>query len=191
MKVKIKTLTPIWTGDVDKKCSKIKETGIIGSLRWWYEAIVRGFGGCACDSVSEVVKKCELNVEKYKMGARPEELICPVCYVFGTTGWSKRFRLEIDKNSYRSVTLSLATSGLRCNYSPLSRNVKWWLDQTLGGTNPRAITEKTNEGVFLNVTASDPIIVDIIYLILKTVQEFGALGSHNSYGFGIIKNFTK
>ncbi|RLG29077.1 type III-B CRISPR module RAMP protein Cmr1, partial [Methanosarcinales archaeon] len=40
----IRTLTPIWTGDADGKCTEIKETGIIGSMRWWYEAIVRGLG---------------------------------------------------------------------------------------------------------------------------------------------------
>ena len=96
MNFRIRTLTPLWTGDVERKSEKLRETSIIGSLRWWFEAIVRGFGGYACDSVGEAVEKCELNVEKYKKGARPEELICPVCYVFGTTGWSKRFRLEID-----------------------------------------------------------------------------------------------
>ncbi|RLG37609.1 type III-B CRISPR module RAMP protein Cmr1, partial [Methanosarcinales archaeon] len=51
MEVRVKT--PIWTGDVDGKCSKIKETGIICSLRWWYEALVGGFGGYACDPTSE------------------------------------------------------------------------------------------------------------------------------------------
>lgn len=184
---KIKPLTPIWTGNVEGKSEKLRETSIIGSLRGWFEAIVRGFGSYACDSLGEVVRKCELEVEKYKKNANPEELICPVCYVFGTTGWSRRFRLEVDKNSYRSVTLSLATGGLRCNYSVLSRNVKWWLGQTLRGANPRVITERTNKGVFLNVTASGPIIADIVYLTLKTIQELGALGSHNSYGFGIVK----
>ncbi|HHF52316.1 MAG TPA: type III-B CRISPR module RAMP protein Cmr1, partial [Candidatus Aminicenantes bacterium] len=40
--MKIKTLTPIWTGGVGGRCDRLHETGIIGSLRWWYEAIVRG-----------------------------------------------------------------------------------------------------------------------------------------------------
>jgi len=96
MKFKIKTLTPIWTGNVNRECTKLRETSILGSLRWWFEAIVRGFGGYACDSVGEVVEKCKFDVDKCEKGANPEELICPVCYVFGTTGWSRRFKLEID-----------------------------------------------------------------------------------------------
>lgn len=49
MSIKIKTLTPIWTGGVNGECEILHETGIIGSMRWWYEAIVRGLGGYACD----------------------------------------------------------------------------------------------------------------------------------------------
>ena len=45
MSIKIKTLTPIWTGGVNGECDILHETGIIGSMRWWYEAIVRGMGG--------------------------------------------------------------------------------------------------------------------------------------------------
>ena len=35
--IKIKTLTPLWTGGVDTTTDRLHETGIIGSLRWWYE----------------------------------------------------------------------------------------------------------------------------------------------------------
>jgi CRISPR type III-B/RAMP module RAMP protein Cmr1 len=42
MKIRLKTLTPLWTGGVEAgKVDRVHETGIIGSLRWWYEAIVR------------------------------------------------------------------------------------------------------------------------------------------------------
>jgi len=60
MQIKIKTLTPLWTGDANGNCETLKETGIIGSLRWWYEALVRGLGRYACDPTSD--KKCELMV---------------------------------------------------------------------------------------------------------------------------------
>ena len=42
-------ITPIWTGDVDQKGARLRETGLIGSLRWWYEAILRSIGFYACD----------------------------------------------------------------------------------------------------------------------------------------------
>jgi len=51
--VKIKALTPLWTGDAERKSNKIRETGIIGSLRWWYEALIRGLGGNACDPTND------------------------------------------------------------------------------------------------------------------------------------------
>jgi len=102
IKVKIRTLTPLWTGDADRKCSKIKETGIIGSLRWWYEALVRGLGGYACDPTSE--KRCKLDQKKFQKAIKDgksiqealDEQICPACQLFGCTGWSRGFRLEIN-----------------------------------------------------------------------------------------------
>jgi len=48
MEVRLKTLTPIWTGDAERQNTRLRETGIISSLRWWYEALVRGLGGYAC-----------------------------------------------------------------------------------------------------------------------------------------------
>jgi hypothetical protein len=53
--VTIKPLTPIWTGDAQRKGDTLRETGIIGSLRWWYEALIRGLGGSACDPTKQIV----------------------------------------------------------------------------------------------------------------------------------------
>ncbi len=91
MQAKIKTLTPIWTGDVKRESAKLRETSVIGSLRWWFEALVRGLGGYACGGINN---KCE-----YKDNASS---LCPVCQVFGTTGWSRRFRLEVNGRLNRS-----------------------------------------------------------------------------------------
>ena len=49
LEISIQPLTPILTGGADRTTDRLHETGIIGSLRWWYEAIVRGLGGSACD----------------------------------------------------------------------------------------------------------------------------------------------
>jgi len=80
---------------------RIHETGIVGSLRWWYEAVVRGLGGKACDPTAE--NGCEY---KPKNESPPEEQLCPVCYVFGATGWRRRFRVEgpVWWNEQRSLT---------------------------------------------------------------------------------------
>ncbi len=63
MKFKIKTLTPIWTGNVYGDSTELRETSILGSLRWWFEAIVRGFGGYACNPTSDK-KRCPKDDEK-------------------------------------------------------------------------------------------------------------------------------
>ena len=100
IELKIRTLTPLWTGDVDRECKRIKETGIIGSLRWWYEALVRGLGGYACDPTSAI--KCELKQDTFNKAVKSgksiqealDEQLCPACQLFGCTGWRKKFRLE-------------------------------------------------------------------------------------------------
>lgn len=55
--IELETLTPIWTGDVAQECNAIKPQGIKGSLRWWYEAIVRFLGGWACDPTAGEAKR--------------------------------------------------------------------------------------------------------------------------------------
>lgn len=96
--ITIKTLTPIWTGGVGGRCDRLHETGIIGSLRWWYEAIVRGLGGYACDPTDDR-RRCELS-GKEKTDAERRENLCPACYLFGCGGWRRKFKLELraDKN---------------------------------------------------------------------------------------------
>lgn len=45
MKITAQALTPLWTGGVETgKVDRIHETGILGSMRWWMEALVRGVG---------------------------------------------------------------------------------------------------------------------------------------------------
>lgn len=94
MHITIRTLTPLWTGGVDRKSNYLRETGIIGSLRWWYEAMVRGLGGWACDPTDD------------KRGCPDAEgSHCAACELFGCTGWQRKFKLQIldiEGNLFRS-----------------------------------------------------------------------------------------
>lgn len=83
MEIELRTLTPLWTGGVDQVCDRLHETGLIGSLRWWYEALVRGLGGYACDPTSQ--DRCP-----DENGKR-----CAACELFGCTGWARKFRLRV------------------------------------------------------------------------------------------------
>lgn len=82
--VKIQLLTPIWTGNENRQNNTLRETGIIGSLRWWYEALIRGLGGTACDPTDT---KC--NGKNH----------CDACELFGCTGWSRKFKLDLEKTN--------------------------------------------------------------------------------------------
>lgn len=90
MELRLKTLTPIWTGDIDRDSGVLKEAGIIGSLRWWCEGIVRGMGGYACTALQgDGSRPCIQNPRS----VTPDGT-CPVCQIFGCTGWARRFRLS-------------------------------------------------------------------------------------------------
>lgn len=90
-----KALTDLWTGSVtlEERNGQMKEktgpdrlitTGLLGSIRWWFEVLVRGLDGSACDPTGT------------KCGDRDH---CVVCELFGCTGWARKFRFEVlDKN---------------------------------------------------------------------------------------------
>ncbi|MEA3309795.1 MAG: type III-B CRISPR module RAMP protein Cmr1 [Chloroflexota bacterium] len=83
MKITLRMQTPLWTGGVDGKSTRLHETGLIGSIRWWYEVIVRGLGGSACDPTGD--RSCP-----DKEGKR-----CAACQLFGCTSWQRKFKLRI------------------------------------------------------------------------------------------------
>lgn len=119
LQIQLKTLTPLWTGGVDQTCDRLHETGLIGSLRWWYEALVRGLGGYACDPTAE--GRCEYDPKK---PAPPEKQLCAACYLFGCTGWARLFRLQVMKETTRQEPLHF--------YTTLDAN-KRWLGSIFGG----------------------------------------------------------
>ncbi len=107
MEYKLKALTDIWTGGVERNDnSKLHITGIKGSIRWWYEALIRGLGGYACDPTND---GCNLDLEKFKIyignGKDEQKVlealnlqICPACQMFGCTNWGSKFVLRIEKS---------------------------------------------------------------------------------------------
>lgn len=118
--IKLKTLTPLWTGGVDQTCDRLHETGLIGSLRWWYEALVRGLGGFACDPTED--GRCPDNDSKR----------CVACALFGCTGWSRKFRLQVFDASEKVMqsTLLNANTDFTLRFlelRPLEAEERWLL----------------------------------------------------------------
>jgi len=165
--VKIKTLTPLWTGDANRKGETLRETGIIGSLRWWYEALIRGLGGTACDPTDT---KCD------------DKSRCDACELFGCTGWSRKFKLEVNLDSGEK------------NLIPLNIEI---------GTRQKHQTKREKQylkRVVSNVVTNDSVIYTFVPLkeieqgewvllrnTLQIIEDYGALGARISQGNGVIK----
>jgi len=168
MNFKIKTLTPIWTGNIDKKCEKLRETSIIGSLRWWFETMVRGFGYYACDPTSEN-SKCIYDNKDMRS-------ICPVCQIFGCTGWGRRFRLEINQ-SFRSI--------YEDNLRIKGKNREWYYPSGVVSCNGKdnKLIKTLSGGEYL----TDEEYESIIKILLKFISNYGMVGGKTAIGYGVVK----
>jgi len=164
--LKVKTLTPLWTGGVGGRVDRIHETGLLGSMRWWYEVLVRGLGGNACQGGC----KCDFNVEKYiKSGASDEGKrlkeagLCDVCQIFGATGWKRRFRLSIVEKNVENAKIQHPIKALPPN-TPKMGSFEIQL-QSLDHKFP----------------------ADVIEGLIQFIADWGALGARRQMGFGIIE----
>ena len=176
--VTIRTRTPLWTGGVDGTMDRIHETGILGSLRWWYEAIVRGLGGSACDPTEHEHELSGQRLKRYE-GARKkgkdwwaaldEAGICDACKVFGTTGWRRRFRLEIVENQIKPIW---EPRDKMLNIRPPGRTRGWYLPPGWMGTLTLKFT-------------GDPKILSLMAALLLFLEEWGNLGAKPQLGYGV------
>lgn len=100
MDVEVVTKTPIWTGGSDGKMHRIRETGIRGSLRWWYEIILRAVGAKTCEQMRQSRSSGNIRIfderrysesKSKKESSRLEDAcLCNMCQLFGATGWRSR-----------------------------------------------------------------------------------------------------
>ncbi|CAB4243743.1 CRISPR-associated RAMP protein, Cmr1 family (fragment) [Methylacidimicrobium sp. AP8] len=79
----LKARSDLWTGDCRGKPDRLVTTGLLGSIRWWFEVVVRGLGGMVCDPSGP--------------GSCPDDSgrRCPTCEFFGCTGWARKFRFDV------------------------------------------------------------------------------------------------
>jgi len=189
MEIKLRTLTPLWTGGVDQKCDRLHETGLIGSLRWWYEALVRGLGGYACDPTGDDPEaRCEFDAKAYeqaKKDGKPEaeainaglHNVCPVCYVFGTTGWARLFQLR---------AMAVPTTPLHFR-TTLKMN-QGWLQRIFGGENQNIDSLQVPYGEprfqFILRRYDADYAKSQFALILRVAAEYGGIGARMQHGFG-------
>ncbi len=107
IKVKFKTITPLWTGDAWQDNKEIRPSSLIGSLRFWFEVICYFSGICKEDNFrngrfeKEVdrkkLKEClikEGNSFKTKIKCLLDQGIPYSSIIFGTTNWKSLIRIK-------------------------------------------------------------------------------------------------
>lgn len=110
----LQALTDIWTGDArtaqSKEANRLIPTGLLGSVRWWFEVLVRGLGGAPCDP-SANQKSC--------LGDQDDQH-CVVCELFGCTGWARKFRFDLRDARDGVITSQLAKGAtFQLRFTPL------------------------------------------------------------------------
>ncbi len=177
--ISIRTLTPLFTGGIDGTAARLHETSIIGSLRWWYELIVRGLGGIACD---QTINRCTFDIKKYnKLGKEIQEEkerlhksgLCDACQIFGATGRKRQFKMNIfpatDKTFWRKGIL---------NVRPAGRHNGWYLPSGFMGD------------CKIRLYGTE-LAVNLITSLFFFLEEWGAIGAKNQLGYGLFKITNK
>lgn len=164
VEIKLKTLTPIYTGGIDGKSEQLHAQGMLGSLRWWYEAILRGQGIRACDPSRH---SCLYNPNS---SLKVEEQLCATCQVFGATGYARRFRLDVisqDAPAWPPREQAL-------NIRPYGRNRGWYLNPGLVGTETIRLTGSEKE-------------VNQALALLRFLEQKGSIGAKPQLGQGVFR----
>ncbi len=165
MEITLKTLTPLWTGGVDCQSDRLHETGIIGSLRWWYEAIVRGLGEDACDPTART-GRCQDNRH------------CVACDLFGCTGWARRFRLQLDTGR-----LAYPQQGKRgLHFKPPGRNTGWYY-----GAGQLAVDDTGTGGQLIVLRDEAYGVANEILTTMQLATNRGGIGARTQHGYGVVR----
>lgn len=167
--VTLETVTPIWTGGVDPKtCERIHVTGIIGSLRWWYEVVVRGLGGSACDPSQH---ECLYDTKK------PNDGLCDTCRIFGATGWRRRFRIMIKDETVGNGRLNpIQPTDGRLNLK--SKPPTWYMGGRTGKFTLSVVPLTDDAKKFDTL---------LIQGLLRLIEKHGDLGAKPQLGSGVIR----
>jgi CRISPR-associated protein Cmr1 len=161
----------------------VHETGIIGSLRWWYEAVVRGLGGRICNPTSKQhSERCNFDAQAYERSSvesQQERLheagICNVCQLFGATGWSRRFRFEVDGGE----PLFALQPNDRVRITAPGGKRGWYFGCPYVSTNDSPIYS------YVYPLRGEHIINELA-IVAALVSRWGGLGAKTQHGWGVV-----
>ncbi|OKY75407.1 MAG: type III-B CRISPR module RAMP protein Cmr1 [Desulfobulbaceae bacterium DB1] len=186
LSIEIETLTPLWTaGANSRKMDRLHETGIIGSLRWWYEAMIRGLGGNVKNHESG---GCQFDADAYakhpelpKRARLKKAGLCDVCQLFGATGWKRRFNMEIGQGEKLFEAAEkdkiLLPSGRVHPGKKGPRAGGWFLM-------PDSVTGKN---IPLTFRFTDPEDAEKMKILLSLIERHGTLGAKKASGNGVVR----
>ncbi|MEW6735571.1 MAG: type III-B CRISPR module RAMP protein Cmr1, partial [Acidobacteriota bacterium] len=181
MKFILQIYTPLWTGSTDtKKMDRIHETGISGSLRWWYETILRGLTGTnpdreqVCNATSEnAIQRC--NYERNRW-------VCRACDLFGATGWKRRFRIDINNEKQfvtpGKITIKINPNGNGWHFYPHYISVG---SQNISGQ-IHVLRQRSQVNPIERISSVE----NDLYIIAALINRWGGLGSKTQHGWGIV-----
>lgn len=196
--VTLRTLTPIWTGNANRAMDRIHETSILGSLRWWYEALVRGAGGWACDPTAEA--RCSFDIQSYKQARQhiPAHInvegqeryllrkagLCDVCQIFGATSWRRRVQLQIEGQRFsRPIPGNDQSAQVRITRErPDPNNPEKMLAKQLVWLVPNG----ASGDVTLTLWGDGSTIGELVQL-LQVVVPRAAIGPRTQTGYGVVE----
>ena len=176
MRVTLHLTTPLWTADASKQTRRAVGTGIIGSLRWWYESLVRGLGGWACDP-TDADARCPPRNAKVTPENVPT-VLCPACHLFGATGWAKTFTLNITADRTQPAYPPtgqgrVQTAGSQSNRR---RSSTWYFDPGRSGTLALTILPRR---------PGDTETLPLLLGLLEFIRRNAALGAKTGLGYGL------
>jgi len=193
VEVRLRCLTPLWLGDVDRDSGAMKESGLVGSLRFWMEGTLRAMGLKVCNPTSgEPRERCP------RPGPQGKPEYCAACEVFGATGKARAFRLELDGLAAVPVFFHLSHA---VEATSADRLWKIFGGRETGGEKTRSPAGASEFRFGVQALWSDePFLVSIrarpgkeddVYRKLERAlcyaASYGGLGAKTQYGFGQVR----
>lgn len=174
LKIRVSTLTPIWTGDSDQKTSYLRATSFLGGMRFWTEALLRSFGENVCN-ITHQENRCIHDSQNGQWG-------CAACNIFGCTGLSRSFRLRvIDDDGLKEIKSKKVTIEQQTYNSNGQTRMSLYFPKG-GLTGSFAIT-------IMPIRPGD---LNPYFLAgFKLLLEWGNLGAQDQYGQGLVKADTE
>lgn len=162
--IRLQLVTPLWTGGVDGTSDAARTTGMVGSLRWWHEAIQRAFGHHCCDPSNHVPgsphRACDASA-----------IPCTSCQTYGATGLRRSWRIELSGGTPFGFTKNL-------NVKPRGdqQNRGWYLGPGI-----------TGQVTFRIVALRRDADAGAVVLPLMLAAEWSGLGARTQIGYGVVR----